>query len=121
MPNDIAERSDIGPRLIRRDFVHHAFELSRRLGDAQQATLYRVAGQPIVGEVRITMITRILYDPLDVFENVVEPLQGLIRRQRYDPFRSIFVIVLSEWVPQSDRPGARGWTQVVRVADRSAR
>ena len=71
----------------RGELFDSAFQFPGRLRNTQQTTFYGIASLPIFNEIAKTKTFRVLKYPVNIFQNVVEPLNRLVRRQGRDPSR----------------------------------
>jgi len=81
VPNGVSERPNVRPRLIRSKLIDDTFEFPGGFRNTQQASLDSIADEPIFNEIRKPQAFRVLKNPLNVLEDVVESLQRLLRRQ----------------------------------------
>jgi hypothetical protein len=95
VPDGITKGPNVRPWLIGRELFDNAFQFPGGLRNTQQTTFYGIASLPIFNEIAKTKAFRVLKYPVNILENVIEPLDRLVRRQGYDPSRSRAAAALS--------------------------
>src|SRR5690242_1902596 len=81
----VAETAYLGPRLIGGELLGKQAELDGGLTDAGEAALARVTRLAISGELRFVHAGDVGGDGVDVFDDVVEAIDGVARRQGGGP------------------------------------